>query len=111
MLLILLVIAAFFWVLFSRRSGLEPALKIFWAVFALALLGSYYQFCLSYAHTCTQNIRYAVPILLVGAVFLGLALRQGESGGSGRRFLRVITVILTGAFCLGSAAVYTLLAV
>lgn len=111
LLLILLVIAAFFRVLFSRRSGLEPALKIFWAVFALVLLGSYYQFCLSYAHTCTQNIRYAVPILLVGAVFLGLALRQGEGGGSGRRFLRVITVILTGAFCLGSAAVYTLLAV
>lgn len=111
LLLILLSVAAFFWVLCSRRRSLDPVLKCFWAVFAAALLGSYYQFCLSYAHTCTQNIRYAVPTILIGAVFLGLGLRQTEQYGRGGRILQAAVTVLTVLFCGGSAAVYTLLAI
>lgn len=111
LLLILLVIAAFFWVLFSLRSGLEPALKIFgrfspWRCWDPIISSAF--------PTPTPAPKTSVtpfPFFSSARYFLGWLSGQGEGGGSGRRFLRVITVILTGAFCLGSAAVYTLLAV
>ena len=109
--LILLSMAAFCWILFSQRSQLEPPIRAFWAVLAVVMLVSYYQFSLTFAHTCSMDIRYVVPIILVGTVMIGLMLRHCQQEGRFYRLIRGCTAALTGAFCLGSTVVYTLLAV
>ena len=58
-----------------------------------------------------MDIRYVVPIILVGTVMIGLMLRHCQQEGRFYRLIRGCTAALTGAFCLGSTVVYTLLAV
>ncbi|MDD3242696.1 MAG: glycosyltransferase family 39 protein [Eubacteriales bacterium] len=52
-------------------------MKGFWIVLPVTLLGSYVQFCFKYPQTCSGNMRYAAPLALCGAFFLG-ALWQDE---------------------------------
>lgn len=37
---------------------------------------SFYSFCLAFAHVCTQNIRYATPLIFISCLFLGLWIQQ-----------------------------------
>lgn len=43
----------------------------FLSVLFIAVLFSYIQFSFSFPHTCTQNIRYATPLIFIGAVSIG----------------------------------------
>jgi 4-amino-4-deoxy-L-arabinose transferase-like glycosyltransferase len=57
-------------VLFGRKFFRDTALKPFTNVVFITFLLAYVQFCLSYAHTCTQNVRYATPLIWIGAFVL-----------------------------------------
>ena len=70
----------------------------------ITLLFSFVTFCFRYPHTCTQNFRYLVPTLVIGAAFLGQLWEQLRS-----RPVRYALAGLTGLFSVSSAAVYTLL--
>lgn len=37
---------------------------------------SYYSFCITFAHVCTQNIRYATPLIFISCLFLGLWMQE-----------------------------------
>ncbi len=37
---------------------------------------SYYSFCIAFAHVCTQNIRYATPLIFISCLFLGLWMQE-----------------------------------
>lgn len=91
-------------VLLRRRSGLSGGTRLFLGVLYATVFYSYYQFCLGYAHTCTMNIRYAVPLIVVGAVCLGLWSEKHRS-------VRIASGVLTVGFCAFSAVTYTLLGV
>lgn len=94
-----------------RRRWLGNAqLTAMLAVTAVVLSASYLSFCFGYAHTCTMNFRYLVPALVVGASFCG-ALYERAACRQERRFavLQSGMLTLTVLFCVGSAAVYTLL--
>ena len=71
--LCLLCIAAILRVL--RRKGLRGAQVVLLITYASALC-SYLLFCLTYAHTCTQSFRYAVPTLYASLAFGGICLRE-----------------------------------
>lgn len=57
-------------VLFGRKYFTDASLKSFTNIVFITFLLAYVQFCLSYAHTCTQNIRYATPLIWIGAFVL-----------------------------------------
>ncbi len=60
----------FVWV---RDKSMPFPLKVFTGLVYEVFLGMYYSFCLTYPHVCTQNIRYAVVLIVWGAFFLGKA--------------------------------------
>ncbi len=73
-------------------------------------LVSYYSFCIMYAHTCTQNIRYATPLILIGCLFLGMWLQKGEKL-SPAGILRKVLFVPALLFMLGSYLVYAVVCV
>lgn len=93
----------------------------------IMILASYLIFCVSYPHTCTMNIRYATPLIFIGAFFLGKfaqdMLERREPGGDGaeaalsgaRRGVMtaagVTVLVICTLYAVFSGLVYTLLAV
>ena len=49
--------------------------KTFLGILYFVFLLFYYIFCLTFPHVCTQNIRYAVPLIVLGAYFAGRAVQ------------------------------------
>lgn len=85
-----------------RRYYRSP---LFWAFLLLGVTVtvSYYRFCFAYPQTCTQNFRYALPLLWCGAGALAGLFQIGTKKE------RLAVGILTTAFCLTAGAVYLLL--
>ncbi len=95
---------------FFRRSAADTITKVFLGLLYLTVLGSYVMFCIQYPHTCTQNIRYAVPTVVVGLCCIGLTLQDWQSRP--RRWHKPVRGALwglAGAFCAASTGVYALL--
>ena len=63
------------WILFGKNpvKGID---RVFWGVMYAVFLVSYYHFCLQYPYECTEQIRYAMPLILIGALFLGLGTKK-----------------------------------
>ncbi|MHB1452630.1 MAG: glycosyltransferase family 39 protein [Saccharofermentanales bacterium] len=65
-------------VLFGRKYFKDTSLKSFANILFITFLLAYVQFCLSYAHTCTQNVRYATPLIWIGAFVLASVAGRGD---------------------------------
>jgi len=52
----------------KKTSGVH---KIFLGLIYGVILISYYIFCIKFPQVCTENIRYAVPLIVIGAYFFG----------------------------------------
>ncbi len=63
---------------------------------------SYYSFCIGFPHVCTQNIRYATPLIFIGCLFLGLFLQHPKT----HRILRYGISLVTCVFACMSWIVY-----
>ncbi len=90
------------------KVNLKPEFKLFSFVLYSTIFISYISFCFTYPHTCTMNIRYATPLIALGAMFIGLFL-QKEKGKFEKILARVITALCV-SFSVLSTAVYMLLA-
>ena len=55
----------------KENSALNNAHKIFIALIYAVFFVSYYIFCFQFPFVCTENIRYAVPLIILGAFFTG----------------------------------------
>ena len=86
----------------QKRRRIE---KISLLITYITVLGCYVSFCLTFAHTCTQSFRYAVPTLFTTLAFLGIALR----GKMLPKWVKVAAYGAAGVFCGASAAIYGLL--
>lgn len=104
--LALLALVLMVWMLFRSKERLPLRIGLFatWAVTVL----SYYSFCLTFAHTCTQSARYATPAIYIPLIFLGLWSRDCKNGRTAA-VLRGVTVGISAVFILLSAAVYGVL--
>lgn len=93
---------------FGRHSDPDALVPLlFFLLYWVCLLVSYVQFCFSYPHFCSMDFRYIVPTLLIGAVFLGVALRRlGEHRGRFATALRAVLLCSTAAFCVCSLLLY-----
>ena len=89
-----------------KDSGVDGMSRIFFSVFALTMLGSYYWFCFRYPFTCTMNIRYCVPLIPLFAMGLGLLLQRFTKATLPGRILHITTYVLTAAFAVMTCLVY-----
>lgn len=89
-----------------RKKG-DTILKIgMFTTWAVTIL-SYYSFCLTFAHTCTQSARYATPAVYISLIFLGLWFQHAESKPA--LAVRGAAIGLSVVFMALSAAVYGVL--
>ena len=60
---------------FRKVKEMSVPMKIFlWLLYSVIFV-SYYIFCFKFPHVCTQNIRYTVPLIVIGAYFVGYAVK------------------------------------
>lgn len=97
-----------------RGRGGYGIKEAFLHIFYAAVLGSYLIFCFGFPHTCSMNIRYASPLIVIGAAFLGkFAGRPPDRSAPGRLGTAARAAVWTAEalYCVSSAAVYILLGV
>ncbi|MBE6850553.1 MAG: hypothetical protein E7504_02280 [Ruminococcus sp.] len=63
---------------------------------------SYYSFCIAFAHVCTQNVRYATPLIFIGCLFVGLWMRNNKKSV----ILRTLICAAAAVFMAASFIVY-----
>lgn len=109
--LALLGVIAMVYILINKKS-MKPIFKVFFALLFVVILGSYYIFCFEFPFTCTQNVRYVVPLIVTGAMFIGLWLTKtlGKKTKSAKVF-RIAVCAITVCFCISSAVTYTLIGI
>ncbi len=101
--LFLLMFALFFLSMFSKKTRLDGIVRVFFVAVYVVILVAYYIFCFQFPFTCTMNIRYAVPLIPLSAMGMGLMLQATRS-----KTLRAVAYTLTGAFCSASAVMFTM---
>lgn len=96
--------------IFRRDETLDKGLRGFWIILPVTLLASYIQFCFQYPQTCSANMRYTMPLVLVAAFFLGNLWqdRWGNHPKLARAVRWGVTALLSVFFAL-SASVYIML--
>ncbi len=92
---------------FIRDKKLSFIHKLFIGLLYVVILASYFIFCIKFPQVCTENIRYAVPVIVVGAYFVGrLVMNMLSSSNSKTHTARLcgISVIIsvTVIYCLMS---------
>ena len=85
--------AAMIWCFFKDKK-MCVAHKIFIGVLYATFFFSYYAFCLTFPHVCTENIRYAVPLIVIGAFFVGKALNILDDRSEKKEKLFTVPYIL-----------------
>lgn len=82
-----------------RSKRPNPVLRLSLIAFYSVTLISYLFFCIKYPDICTENIRYASPVIIISAYFTGFALQRLRS--TGKRLSSAVcgsTVALVAAF-------------
>ena len=90
----------------AGRNTVKPLYKIMLASFYAVLMISYYVFCLKYPHVCTEEIRYASPVIFIGAFFMAYSLSLTAKS---KKFSSLGRVIVSSAlvFCALSLIMIT----
>lgn len=94
--------------LIKKNKELDMPMKIFMFLLYGVMFVSYYVFCYRFKHVCTENIRYAVLLIVIGAYFVGLALQhlQSDKKKTYKKVLSKCIFVITGIFCVSSVLVY-----
>lgn len=97
--------------LFRRDAGMDAALRGFWILLPVTLLLSYIQLNLRYPQTCTANMRYVMPLVIVAGYFMGSLWQDPLLTKKAGRLACVAAGGLVALFCLASAVVYIMLGI
>ena len=86
-----------------KKHSMPVLWKAVFGLFYVAEMVSYYIFCIKYPYVCTEEIRYAVPVIFIGAMFIGIALKNVFTGKTKfLKIIRYITIISVILFCVMS---------
>ena len=96
-----LAFAALIWM--CRKSELAVPERIALLLTYGFTLISYISFCIAFPHTCTQSIRYAVPVIYVTLLCLGMLLQKSHP------LFRRITAAVSCIFMASSFLIYGVL--
>lgn len=94
---------------FSKKSNIiDTPMKIFVGLIYFVIFISYYIFCFKFPQVCTQNIRYAVPLIAVGAYFIGFAVQSfmKEDSSSKKRLCGALICGLITFYSICGSLVY-----
>ena len=91
-----------FVVLIIKRWRKNPIIVAAFLFFVTVLV-MYYSFCFGYPFTCTQNIRYVISVVPIGAVGIGFAYSNGTN------LVKATMLMLTILFSTTSALTYFLI--
>ncbi len=72
-----------------KKNSMPVIGKVFWGLTYLVYLVSYEHFCIQYPYVCTEHVRYALPLIVTGAFFIGKGIEQLSRRKS--RLSRVLT--------------------
>lgn len=99
-----IIAAVYFFI--KKNSQNDVSIKLFIFLLSAVFLVSYYYFCITYPHTCTQNIRYTMPIIIIGAFFVGTIPSVLKKKKAVSKILKIGLYCLTALFCTASATTY-----
>ncbi|MGN0536619.1 MAG: ArnT family glycosyltransferase [Acutalibacteraceae bacterium] len=99
-----IIAAVYFFI--KKNSQNDVSIKLFIFLLSAVFLVSYYYFCITYPHTCTQNIRYTMPIIIIGAFFAGTIPSVLKKKNIVNKILRIGLYCLTAVFCAASTVTY-----
>lgn len=81
--------------------------KIFAGIIYLTYFIGYYAFCFGFPHVCTQNIRYAVPLIVIGAFFFGKGITLlGRKNNTAAYFGKIVLYTITVFYSVSSVVFY-----
>ena len=107
----LIAFGAMIYMLIKRTKTMDGIQKGMIFTLYFTILGMYYYFCFDFPQVCTMNVRYGVPVIVVGALSLGFLI--SSLFGSKKRLPRVSGVILCcliAAYALCGFMVYSICA-
>lgn len=105
----LLALAAMLRLFLRHRNALRWQ-RYSMLLLAVAQLISYYVFCFQFPYTCTQNIRYVVPLIFLGALALGTFCQKWRNRRGLRQWSVRILQGITVLFSIHAVLVYTIVA-
>ena len=94
----------------KKGEELSLELKLLLTLTFVVIFGNYISFCLGYPQVCTQNMRYCVPLIFVGAATLGLMINRFEnSKNKTKRNISKTAAFSMTAMSVLSAFVYNIM--
>ena len=103
----LLAVGAMVFMFVKKSQKIDLVQKGFIALLYVVYLWMYYSFCFDFPHVCTMNVRYAVPLIVIGALSCGVLLQyllscQRRSAKAGA----VLTYALIAVYAVSGYLVY-----
>lgn len=94
--------------LINKNKELDFPMKAFIFILYGVFFVFYYVFCYRYKHVCTENIRYIVPLVVIGAYFIGLAIQHLNTKNTTiyKKVIKKFIYAIVGIFCASSIFVY-----
>lgn len=97
---------AFIVAMTSKKCPLTIHHRVFYSIIFVVFVVSYYAFCFEFPFTCTQNIRYCVPLIPLCAMGVGYLVQALNTDSTKAKSARYSIVALCSLFCVMSAIVY-----
>lgn len=95
-----------------RKKSINLAFKLLLGILYFVMLISYYIFCFQFPFCCTQSIRYASPLIVLGAIFIGMLISANQNKRSRfSKYFRWTVTVITACFCITSAMTYILIGI
>ena len=91
--------AAMIYMFCKKSETITIPMKIFIGGIYAVVFGSYYIFCIGFPHVCTMNVRYGVPLIVIGALSIGFLICQTTK--SDKKWKKII-----GNLSIGAVVVY-----
>lgn len=89
-----------------KKSTMQGIFKVFFAVMYITLMYSYISFCIKYPYDCTEQVRYVMLTIVIGAIFIGSGIKQLMKKTQWYyRFITKATGFVTFAFGLCSVCI------
>ncbi len=89
------------------RKLLHPMHKVYFGVFWLTMMISFYQLAGNYPFVCSMNSRYITPLIFIGAFFYGMMMQKmQENNKAGSGTLVKTMAILPILFAVMTTVIY-----
>lgn len=98
---------AFLYFMISKKSDLNIVQRVFFIALYCIYFFSYYSFCFGFAHVCTMNIRYCVPLIVLGAMGMGMLINSLKTDTTAKKVMKYSCVGISIFFCVMSCILYT----